>query len=46
MVWYRLPYKEGLLDWDCAESLYIPDMKRALEHIRAHGKFPVIHLPT
>ncbi|KAI2620242.1 P-loop containing nucleoside triphosphate hydrolase protein [Hypomontagnella submonticulosa] len=36
----ELPYKEGLLDWDCAESLYIPDMKRALEHIRAHGKFP------
>ncbi|KAI0131276.1 P-loop containing nucleoside triphosphate hydrolase protein [Daldinia grandis] len=36
----ELPYKEGLLDWDCAEAINIPDMKRALEHIRAHGTFP------
>ncbi|KAF3070980.1 Nicotinamide riboside kinase [Daldinia childiae] len=36
----ELPFKEGLLDWDCAEAINIPDMKRALEHIRAHGTFP------
>ncbi|KAI2771817.1 P-loop containing nucleoside triphosphate hydrolase protein [Daldinia loculata] len=36
----ELPYKEGFLDWDCAEAINIPDMKRALEHIRAHGTFP------
>ncbi|KAI1381524.1 P-loop containing nucleoside triphosphate hydrolase protein [Hypoxylon crocopeplum] len=36
----ELPSKEGLLDWDCAESISIPDMTRALAHIRAHGTFP------
>lgn len=37
----RLPYKDGLLDWDCAESINIPDMERALSHIRSEGTFPV-----
>ncbi|OTA65271.1 nicotinamide riboside kinase 1 [Hypoxylon sp. EC38] len=36
----ELPSKDGLLDWDCAEAISIPDMKQALEHIRAHGTFP------
>ncbi|KAI1388317.1 P-loop containing nucleoside triphosphate hydrolase protein [Hypoxylon trugodes] len=36
----ELPTREGFLDWDCAEAISIPDMKRALEHIRAHGTFP------
>ncbi|KAI1411685.1 P-loop containing nucleoside triphosphate hydrolase protein [Hypoxylon sp. FL1857] len=36
----ELPSKDGLLDWDCAEAIDIPDMKRALEHIRADGTFP------
>ncbi|KAI1639376.1 nicotinamide riboside kinase 1 [Biscogniauxia mediterranea] len=36
----ELPMKDGLLDWDCAEALNIPDMTRALEHIRAEGTFP------
>ncbi|KAI1139660.1 P-loop containing nucleoside triphosphate hydrolase protein [Hypoxylon sp. FL0543] len=36
----ELPSKDGLLDWDCAEAISIPDMKRALEHIRAQGTFP------
>ncbi|KAI8963373.1 P-loop containing nucleoside triphosphate hydrolase protein [Daldinia sp. FL1419] len=36
----ELPYKEGLRDWDCAEAINIPDMKRALEYIRANGTFP------
>lgn len=37
----RLPMKDGLLDWDCAESLNIPDMEKALSHIRLQGTFPV-----
>ncbi|KAI1084430.1 P-loop containing nucleoside triphosphate hydrolase protein [Whalleya microplaca] len=36
----ELPVKDGLLDWDCAESINIPDMARALEYIRANGTFP------
>lgn len=36
--------KEGLLDWDCAESLNIPDMEKALSHIRSQGTFPVSSL--
>ncbi|KAI1106725.1 P-loop containing nucleoside triphosphate hydrolase protein [Jackrogersella minutella] len=36
----ELPSKDGLLDWDCAESISIPDMTRALAHIRTHGTFP------
>ncbi|KAI8634098.1 nicotinamide riboside kinase 1 [Xylariaceae sp. FL1651] len=36
----ELPTKDGLLDWDCAESLNFEDMARALEHIRAEGTFP------
>lgn len=38
---FRLPMKDGLLDWDCAESLNIPDMEKALSHIRSQGTFPV-----
>lgn len=37
----RLPMKDGLLDWDCAESINIPDMEKALSHIRSEGTFPV-----
>lgn len=33
--------KDGLLDWDCAESINIPDMEKALSHIRSEGTFPV-----
>lgn len=33
--------RDGLLDWDCAEAIAIPDMIRALEHIRVNGTFPV-----
>ncbi|KAI1349411.1 nicotinamide riboside kinase 1 [Xylaria sp. FL0043] len=36
----ELPTKDGLLDWDCAESLNFDDMARALEHICAEGTFP------
>lgn len=33
--------KDGLLDWDCAESINIPDMEKALSHIRSEATFPV-----
>ncbi|KAI0804947.1 nicotinamide riboside kinase 1 [Xylaria sp. FL0064] len=36
----ELPTKDGLLDWDCAESINFDDMARALEHICAEGTFP------
>ncbi|CZR52817.1 related to M.pneumoniae uridine kinase udk [Phialocephala subalpina] len=36
----ELPKKNDLLDWDCAESLNIPDIAKALEHIRQNGTFP------
>ncbi|KAI3340288.1 nicotinamide riboside kinase 1 [Ustulina deusta] len=36
----EIPSKDGLVDWDCAESLNFDDMARALEHIRAEGTFP------
>ncbi|RYP24896.1 hypothetical protein DL767_008520 [Monosporascus sp. MG133] len=36
----ELPTKDGLLDWDCAEALSIPDMTKALSYIREHGTFP------
>ncbi|KAH8195732.1 hypothetical protein TruAng_010110 [Truncatella angustata] len=37
----ELPTRDGLVDWDCAESISVPDMTRALKHIRAEGTFPV-----
>lgn len=33
--------RDGLLDWDCAESINIPDMEKALSHIHSEGTFPV-----
>ncbi|KAK7429064.1 ribosylnicotinamide kinase [Neonectria magnoliae] len=36
----ELPSKDGLLDWDCAESLDIPAMADALAYIRRHAAFP------
>ncbi|KAK1761127.1 P-loop containing nucleoside triphosphate hydrolase protein [Echria macrotheca] len=36
----QLPIRHGLVDWDCAEALSIPDMERALSHIRTTGTFP------
>lgn len=43
---YRLPTKHDLLDWDCAESLNIPDMAKSLTHIQKTGKFPVTTTPS
>lgn len=36
-----LPVKDGLLDWDCAAALVIPDIVTSLDHIRQHGNLPV-----
>ncbi|KAL1881126.1 hypothetical protein VTK73DRAFT_4803 [Phialemonium thermophilum] len=36
----QLPVKQGLVDWDCPEAISIPDMERALLHVRATGEFP------
>ncbi|KAK1772949.1 nicotinamide riboside kinase 1 [Phialemonium atrogriseum] len=36
----QLPLKDGLVDWDCPEAISVPDMVRALSHIRATGTFP------
>lgn len=41
---YRLPTKNGLLDWDCAEALDIPAMAESLAYIRQHAAFPVNHM--
>ncbi|KAH8899507.1 nicotinamide riboside kinase 1 [Thozetella sp. PMI_491] len=37
----QIPLKEGLVDWDCIESLEVSDMEAALTHIRATGELPV-----
>ncbi|KAK0705211.1 nicotinamide riboside kinase 1 [Lasiosphaeris hirsuta] len=36
----ELPIKNGLVDWDCPEAISVPDMERALSHIRSTGTFP------
>ena len=41
LLFARLPKKHDLLDWDCAESLSIPDIVKSLEHIHQDGTFPV-----
>lgn len=37
----RLPSKNGLLDWDCAEAIDVVAMADALAYIRQHAEFPV-----
>ncbi|KAG0646181.1 Nicotinamide riboside kinase [Hyphodiscus hymeniophilus] len=37
----ELPMKHGLLDWDCAESLSIPEIVKSLDYIHKNGTFPV-----
>ncbi|OIW25852.1 nicotinamide riboside kinase 1 [Coniochaeta ligniaria NRRL 30616] len=36
----QLPVKDGLVDWDCAEAISVPDMEAALRHIHQTGTFP------
>src|ERR1700712_3592102 len=37
----ELPKKHDLLDWDCAESLNIPNIAKSLDYISKTGTFPV-----
>jgi uridine kinase len=37
----RLPKKDGLLDWDCAEALNISNITKSLAYIQKTGTFPV-----
>lgn len=41
----RLPIKNGLVDWDCPESIDIPAMAQALSYIRENASFPVRNAP-
>lgn len=36
----KLPVVDGLVDWDCVESIDFPAMLRALNHIHDHGELP------
>jgi nicotinamide/nicotinate riboside kinase len=42
----RLPTKNGLLDWDCAEALDISAMAESLAYIRQHAAFPVSQISS
>lgn len=41
LMFYRLPSKNGVLDWDCAEAIDVSAMAEALSYIRSHASFPV-----
>jgi len=32
--------KDGVQDWDCLESINLPELEKALEHIKLHGTLP------
>ncbi len=36
----EIPVKNGIQDWDCLESINLPELQRAIHHIKAHGKSP------
>jgi uridine kinase len=40
-VLLRLPKKNGVLDWDCAEAIDVSAMAEALSYIRSHATVPV-----
>ncbi|KAF2005068.1 P-loop containing nucleoside triphosphate hydrolase protein [Amniculicola lignicola CBS 123094] len=35
-----IPVRDGIQDWDCVESLNLPELKEALSYIKTHGKSP------
>ena len=35
-----IPIKDGIQDWDCMESLNLPELKSTLLYIKEHGKSP------
>jgi nicotinamide/nicotinate riboside kinase len=36
----EIPVKNGVQDWDCVESLNLPQLKSALQHIKEQGRSP------
>ncbi|KAK8217318.1 ribosylnicotinamide kinase [Zalaria obscura] len=36
----EIPVKDGVADWDCLESLNLPQLKEALAYIKTEGKLP------
>lgn len=36
----QLPIRDGLVDWDCAEAISVPDLVAALNHVHETGTFP------
>ncbi|KAL1305130.1 hypothetical protein AAFC00_002055 [Neodothiora populina] len=32
--------KDGVQDWDCLESINLPDLEKALDYIKSHGRLP------
>jgi nicotinamide/nicotinate riboside kinase len=36
----EIPLKNGVQDWDCIESLNLPALTQALQHIKQHGTSP------
>lgn len=36
----EIPVKNGIQDWDCIESLNLPELQSALQHIKEHGRSP------
>ncbi|KAF2258638.1 P-loop containing nucleoside triphosphate hydrolase protein [Lojkania enalia] len=36
----EIPIKDGIQDWDCIDSLNLPDLRAALSHIKSHGQSP------
>ncbi|KAH8708604.1 P-loop containing nucleoside triphosphate hydrolase protein [Phaeosphaeriaceae sp. PMI808] len=36
----EIPVHDGIQDWDCLESLNLPQLEQALQHIKLHGTSP------
>jgi len=36
----HIPIRNGIQDWDCLDSLNLPQLQKALEHIKEHGASP------
>ena len=36
----EIPLRNGVQDWDCLESLNLPQLNKALQHIKEHGTIP------
>ncbi|KAF2829700.1 P-loop containing nucleoside triphosphate hydrolase protein [Ophiobolus disseminans] len=36
----EIPIRNGIQDWDCLDSIDLPQLQKALEHIKEHGTSP------